>query len=306
MPILTDVTPEAVAAALQQLSGIVVAPEAIDLRFRDWRWVAILPESIVFATDRPEHAARLGRESRLLQLLGPRVPFQVPRIHAFDPDFGLELRGMVPGAQLGGDGRERRFADRPQGERLAEELGRALAQLHQAVSLAEASALGFSTSQPILLPSAILASRLEGRIPDPEVKKTFDALIERYRAVEVDPTDLVLVHGDVWGGNLAVDLQTGALNGLFDFADTGLADRHIDLMYIHSFGAEFTERLFRAYEAKTGAKLSWQRTALYHAISAFSALGDMANKGEDYLLEQRRRWVKEVCGGPVGIMALAG
>jgi hypothetical protein len=30
----------------------------------------------------------------------------------------------------------------------------------------------------------------------------------------------------------------------------------------------------------------------------------MANKGEDYLLEQSRRWVAEVCRGSVARMAL--
>jgi|AraplaMF_Col_mMF_1032025.scaffolds.fasta_scaffold00117_16 hypothetical protein len=300
MPLLSPVTPETVAAALQQHVGMTVAPEAIDLQYRDWRWVAILPDSIVFIADRPEHAARLRRESRLLQLLGSRVDFHLPRIHAFDPGLGLEVRGRVPGDQLGGDGRERRFADLPQGARLADALGTTLAQLHAAVSVAEASALGFSTGQSILPPPEVLASHLEGRIPDPEFRRAFDALMERYRAHAVDPADIVLVHGDIWGGNLAVDLETGALNGLFDFADAALADRHIDLMYIHSFGAAFTERLFASYAERAKCTVSRQRTALYHAIAAFTALADT----EESKLQQRRRWVAEVCTGPIARMAL--
>jgi aminoglycoside phosphotransferase (APT) family kinase protein len=304
MPLLNPVTSETVAAALQQCVGMKVAPEAIDLQYRDWRWVAILPECIVFVADSPAHAARLGRESRLLQLLRPRVHFYLPRIHALDTGFGLAVRGMVSGAQLGGEGRERRFADRPQGARLADELGRALAELHAALSVAELSALGFSTSEAILPRPDVLATRLEGRIPDPKIMKTFDALIESYRGVEADPADIVLVHGDVWGGNLAVDLETGALNGVFDFADAGIADRHLDLMYIHSFGAVFTERLFASYAERSGRTVSPQRTALYHAIAAFAALAETANNAEDHLLEQRRRWVTAVCDGPVARMAL--
>jgi aminoglycoside phosphotransferase (APT) family kinase protein len=166
--------------------------------------------------------------------------------------------------------------------------------------LAEASALGFSASQPILPLPDVLAARLKGRIPDSEIRRTFDLLLERYRAVEVDPADIVLVHGDIWGGNLAVDLDTGALNGLFDFADAGLADRHLDLMYIHSFGAAFTERLFASYAERAKCTVSRQRTALYHAIAAFTALADT----EESKLEQRRRWVAEVCAGPIARMAL--
>jgi len=74
-------------------------------------------------------------------------------------------------------------------------------------------------------------------------------------------------------------------------------------MHIHSFGPDFTEGLFRAYEAVTDIKISWQRAALYHAISAFSAFADTADA--DPLLEQRRRWVAEVCTGPIAQMALA-
>jgi aminoglycoside phosphotransferase len=302
---LNPVTPETIAAALRRHAGIDFPPDAIKLAPRSGRWLATLPDGrLLFITNHAAGAAHLAREGALLQRLASRVSFGLPKVHDLDPDLGLQLRTLVPGAQLSGGGRERDFAELPQGARLAEDLGRALAEIHAAFSATEVRALGFTEADPLLPPADALAARMGDRLSDPHIAGTFATLLERYRAVKPAPVDIALVHGDIWGGNLAVDLETGALNGLFDFADASLADRHLDLMYIHSFGPAFTERLFRTYETTTGLTISRQRTALYHGIAAFSALADMANKGEDYLLERRRRWVAEICRGPVARMAL--
>jgi aminoglycoside phosphotransferase (APT) family kinase protein len=301
--LLNPVTAETVAAALRDHAGLVVAPATIKLERRSWRWFAALPgDLILFIADTAESAARLAREGRVLTQLSGRVSFGLPRLYPIDAALGLQLRSRVPGAQLGGGGRERDFAAQPQGARLAEDLGRALAEIHTAFTAAEVEALGCDSAAPLLPPAEVLGEKIRDRLTDPEIAATFDALLRIYRATVPAPADIVLVHGDIWGGNLAVDLETGALNGLFDFADASRADRHLDLMYIHSFGADFTARLFRSYKAASGTEVSWQRTALYHAIAAFAALAE--TPGEDHLWKQRRHWVGEVCTGPVARMAL--
>jgi len=301
--LLHPITPALISAALHEHAGLTIAPESIKLEHRHGRWFARLKHDLLlFAAETPETAARLSREGNLLRMLAQRVPFAVPRVHDIAP--GLQLRSPVPGSPLAGNGRERDFAEQPQGTRLAAELGKALAHLHGAFTLEEAEGFGFSATEPVLPPADALQ---EGLLRRPEylgIAATADRLLARYGETRPAATDIVLVHGDIWGGNLAVDLETGALNGLFDFADAGLADRHLDLMYIHSFGPAFAERVFRAYEEAGSAPVSRHRTALYHAIAAFAALADMADKGEDYLLQQRRRWVAEVCSGPIAQIAL--
>ena len=130
------------------------------------------------------------------------------------------------------------------------------------------------------------------------------AMIERYAEIRPHEADIVFVHGDLWAGNIAVDLATGTLNGFFDFEDAGLGDRHIDLMYLHSFGDCFAARAFEAYVDKTGRPISRARTALYHAIAALAALANTPETADESLLRQRQRWVSEVCEGPIAKLAL--
>jgi aminoglycoside phosphotransferase (APT) family kinase protein len=215
----------------------------------------------------------------------------------------LQFRSPVVGSQLAGNGRERAFADSPAGERLASELGRTIGELHCAFNLPEMEALGLSAASPTLPPAAALRQKLAGRVA-PDISETCDSLIQRYAETKPNTADIVLVHGDLWGGNIAVDLSTGALNGIFDFEDAGLADRHIDLMYLHSFGDRFVERAFLAYSEKVGLPISKSRTALYHAVAALAALANTAEGTDDQLLQQRQRWVRAVCEGPIAKIAL--
>jgi aminoglycoside phosphotransferase len=306
MPFLNPITPETLSVALRRHAGFDIPASAIKLERRSWRWVTTLPDDrIAFVVDNAAAAEHLAREGRLLSRLASHVSFNLPRIHDTDSDLGLQVRTIVPGAQLSGGGREREFAALPQGKRLADDLGHALAEIHQAFTIEESHSLGFAAAAPLLPPAGTLAGRMEkNRLTDPKIATTFQHLLERYRTTTPAEADITLIHGDIWGGNLAVDLETGALNGLYDFADAGIADRHLDLMYIHSFGKDFAQRLFAAYTGATGHAISRQRTALYHAIAAFAALADAQDTGDDALLAQRRRWVAGVCDGPVARMAL--
>lgn len=257
---------------------------------------------LALVADKPAAAARLAREAKLLRLLGSRVSFGLPSIEHDGP--GLQVRMLVPGAQIGGEGRERAFAALPQATRLAHDLGSALAQLHRALTGEEAKQLG-PANVDTLPTSDILRERLEGRLSDPTTARAFDRLLDRYTAYQPHEDDIVFVHGDLWAGNMAVDPETGALNGLFDLDDSGLADRHVDFMYFHSFGDAFTRRALAVYAAEGGPSARWEQVAIYHAVAAFGALADIRGKGEDHMLQRRRDWVRDVCRGPIG-MALLG
>jgi aminoglycoside phosphotransferase (APT) family kinase protein len=293
-----SVTPETVSAALRSRTGLNISPSKVRLEQRHGRWIVRLPDNgLALVADTPSAAARLAREAKLLRLLGPRVSFGLPSIQYDGP--GLQVRTLVPGAQVGGEGRERDFAAGPQAMRLASDLGNALAQLHGALTRKEAEEFGPANIDTLRTADALRA-RLEGKFSEPITANTFDRLLDLYRAYEPREDDLVLAHGDLWGGNMAVDPDSGALKGLFDLDDAGLADRHVDFMYFHSFGDAFARRALASYAANSGQSASWEQVAIYHAVAAFAALADIRGKGENHLLQRRLDWVRNVCHGPVG------
>jgi aminoglycoside phosphotransferase len=297
-----SVTPESVSAALRSRAGLNIPPSELRLEQRHGRWIVRLSgNGLALVADNPSAAARLAREAKLLRLLGSRVSFGLPSIQYDGP--GLQVRTLVPGAQVGGEGREPGFAARPQAMRLANDLGSALAQLHRALTRKEAEEFGPANIDG--LPTAgALHARLEGKLPDPATANAFNRLLDLYSAYEPREDDIVLAHGDLWGGNMAVDPDTGALKGLFDLDDTGLADRHVDFMYFHSFGDAFTRRALASYAAEGGGSASWEQVAIYHAVAAFAALADIRGKGENHLLQRRLDWVRDVCHGPIGTTLL--
>ena len=101
--------------------------------------------------------ARLAPEAKLLELLRLRVSFGLPRIHYADSN--LQVRIPVRGSQIGGEGCEQAFAATPQATRLADDLGRALAELHHALTKEEAEEIGPAYID-VLPEGAVLRARL--------------------------------------------------------------------------------------------------------------------------------------------------
>jgi aminoglycoside phosphotransferase len=304
MILIDPVTPQTISSALERSAGLAIPPDLITLERRKWRWIAYLPgELIAWIPVDLAGAERLGREGQLLRFLEGRVSFGLPSVRYVDPDLRLQVRRKIPGFQVGGEGAgAREFGALPQGLRLAGDLGRALGELHLAVPPAQAQELGYGSRR--FLPDADeLHGRLASKISDQPIAMMFDRLLDIYKRFEPPSRNLVLIHGDVWGGNFAVNPVSGALNGLFDFDDACVADRHLDFMYAHSFGEKFRKASFAAYASTTGIELSGQRTAMYYALSAFAALSDTRNKSE--VVEDRiKKWVANVCLGPTAELAL--
>lgn len=288
---MTSLTPAAAVRLLRADAGVVVGIEHVRLELRGGRWVTPLPDGrMALFADTSEAAQRLARERALLAVLADRVSFGVPCVEYASADDRLQVRRMVPGTAIGGSGRERAFAARAGGKRLADDLGKAFAELHGALSAGAAATLGIPAQ--LAVPDIDdLRRRLAGRRPDPAIAPALDAVETRYAAItRVDQP--VLTHGDPWAGNFAVDLRSGALNGLFDFEDAALDDRHADLRYVHSFGDDFAERVIDAYARAAGVRLSPARVAGYHLLAAFEALAEAIQAGAPGQVARETRWVR--------------
>jgi aminoglycoside phosphotransferase (APT) family kinase protein len=78
----------------------------------------------------------------------------------------------------------------------------------------------------------------------------------------------VLAHRDVHAHNLAVDQDSGALVGLFDFEEAAVAHRAEDFKYLPSFGPTFTEVAVDAYAGAGGCPPSTEQVGRFHFLAA--------------------------------------
>jgi aminoglycoside phosphotransferase (APT) family kinase protein len=107
-----------------------------------------------------------------------------------------------------------------------------------------------------------------------------DQVIERYEAVPVGVKDRALVHGDVGLHNLAFDLATDTVNGIFDYDSAAWADRHHDFRYL-LFDVDREDMLDSAlevYEPATGRQISRDRVRLYRCTRPSRKSHDHATK----------------------------
>ncbi|WP_281180587.1 phosphotransferase [Devosia elaeis] len=61
---------------------------------------------------------------------------------------------------------------------------------------------------------------------------------------------------------MAFDHAAGRLNGVYDFADSGLGPLHQDFLYSNLISADLTARIITAYERETGRHIDRDRVDL--------------------------------------------
>lgn len=286
------VTEKSVARSLRTEFGVKIAPGRIRLEWRSWRWLAHLPDNrVAYIAETKNAAQRLAREHTVLDLLKVRVSFGIPVVEWAGIGGWLQVRTKIPGIQVGG-GPERQVGRSKIGPRLASDLGHAYAELHQSLTLEECEALGIGIGGT--LPAAIeLEQRLPDRLIEREVADVLEIVLDRYARIEIPKSDLAFCHGDPWGGNFAVDPETGALNGIFDFDEMAIDDRNLDLRYLHSFGKVFKDRAIAAYAQSAERPPSAERISLYHWICALDALAKALLTQDVVLIAKQDRWVRE-------------
>jgi aminoglycoside phosphotransferase (APT) family kinase protein len=113
---------------------------------------------------------------------------------------------------------------------------------------------------------------------DAALQEGIDAVLSAYDAAEPAADDRVLVHGDLGLHNLAVDPETYAVRGVFDWDGAAWADRHHDFRYLifHPVNDALLEAAIAVYEPVVGRTISRARVALYNAACAIGFLADRA------------------------------
>ena len=214
-----------IACKALRAAGLSCSPDEIEIVAREERWAVLLPgERLAWFPASKSASRRLAVERRVLRLLAERCSFRVPRTLLVSK-AGFEFRHMVPGRHDPWGLFERCKRDYGLAQRVGRSLGAILAEQHRAFG--EAEVTGWLPRR-VAWPegSDWIRERLPGVVDDDDLVVIMGRTIERYEAVVVGAGDRVLVHGDLGLHNLALDPETDAVDGIFDYDGVAWADRH--------------------------------------------------------------------------------
>jgi len=235
-----------------------------------WDSVALECDGWIFKFARhPEAEARLRREVALLAFLKPRVTMPLPQmvLHEGPVPFSQHLK--LPGSSL----EKPQYLALDEGRRnaLATRMAQLYAELH-ALPLNRMQSVGAVGVDPWMSPDEIIA-RTEERLPR-GYKGFMKRTVAAYRKLAIAGDELVYGYFDGHGWNMAFDHETGMLNGVFDFADSGFGSRHRDLSYSNWISADLTLRIIDRYEQLTRFKVNRDRVMLYSSALRLAELAE--------------------------------
>jgi hypothetical protein len=250
----SDLTAETACRALRE-AGLSYSAKELQIAGREERWAVSLPDGkIAWFPASDAGSRRLAVERRVLRLLAERCSFRAPVVLVAS-NSGFDLRRMVPGRCDPWGLYQRCQTDTELAQRIGRSIGAILAEQHTNIVEADADEwLPQRAAWPEA--GALIRERLPRVADDKGLVSALEEVIDRYEAVRVDPTDHALIHGDVGLHNLAVDPETDAVNGVFDYDSAAWADRHHDFRYLlfDVSREDMLDAALEVYEPAGGAK----------------------------------------------------
>lgn len=250
----------------------------------DGAWIFKFPR-------RPAAVERLRKEARILALIRPRVPLPVPDLILHETPVLFSQHLKLSGGFL--ETVDYLPLSAAQRDAVAEKMAGLYAVLH-AIPHAEIRATGVTAVDPWPAPETV--AHCASYLPD-DLRPHLAATIEAFSAISLDPSEAVYGYFDGHGWNMAFDKQTGVLNGVYDFADSGFGPRHQDLSYSNWIARDLTLRIIDRYERLTGHSIDRDRVMLYSQMLRFVEFADTAPDAPDLpdRLAALRQWF---AGGP--------
>jgi aminoglycoside phosphotransferase (APT) family kinase protein len=272
------------------------------------KWLVRLPGQRLawFAASR-RGLEQLDVERRVLRLLEARCSFAAPRLLFTSGDGEFDIRTMVVGTvdPLAGCHLVRGGAEHA--VRIGAAIGAILAEQHSNIKVSDVSPwLPRRPSWPER--REWVSERLPLVVDDARAIARAMEVMDLYEHVPVEEADRALVHADVGFHNLAIDPESHAVNGIFDYEGAAWADRHHDFRYL-VFAVERYD-LFEAasstYEAVVGRPIHRDRVLLYNAACAITFLAFRVGIEPDELwcgrtLAQDLQWSNHAIAKVLGI-----
>lgn len=238
-----------------------------------------------------EAADRLRMECGILAFLAGKTSMPIPRMSMLPGPIVGSMHEKLPGEML--ESPEYEKLSEARRDSLAARLARFYADLHQ-IPPDEAKAHGARPIKP-WLPDGEIAERTLPRLPGDILVFAKD-ILARAPHVLGEPDDIVFGFFDGHGWNMAFDHAAGRLNGVYDFADCGLARRHLDLHCSNWISPDLTLRVIYHYESLTGIAIERERVMF---LTALLRLNEHASGDPDQFrtLANLRQWRDYMTGG---------
>jgi aminoglycoside phosphotransferase (APT) family kinase protein len=196
---------------------------------------------------RDEDATGFERELLLLDRLHDRLPAPIPKIIHVSRTAPYAAYRRLNGVHL--DAARFEAAEPRVKDRIAGDLGRFLAVMHQALTPDEITTIG------VPLREAGGSASVEAALPA-EVRAVYRNLSEEFdRRLAAGSGAAVLLHDDFHLGNLVLDADLGRLAGVWDFSCVSVGDPSLDFRYLVGDSAELAARIASAYAARTGREI---------------------------------------------------
>ena len=237
-----------------------------------WASIALEAAGIVFRFPRnAAAAASLRREAGVLAAIRPAATLPVPdlTLHEGPPLFSSHPK--IPGDQL----LTPRYDALPgvARDRLAAGVAGFLAGLH-ALPAGRMTAAGAVHVAKWPDADEILAGA--GPALPAELRAWAEETVAAWREMPADPHGEVFGFFDAHGWNMAFDHETQALNGIYDFGDSGFGELHREFVQPALISPDFARRLADAYEAGTGRPLDRRRIAILTGVLRLAELAGHA------------------------------
>lgn len=248
--------------SLDSLRAIIIDqfPEHAGARFtllsEGWDSVAVdIDGRLIFKFPRHERGeAALRREAAILGLVGATVTLPVPKLALFDTPRTFSRHEKLPGEHLLPAHYD--ALDEAARQKLGEALGQFYAELHT-IEPARAVAAGLQPADVWLDADDIL--RLAMPVLPEALKPFTENAMAAWRDLEPDPYGDIYGYFDGHGWNMAFDHANHRLNGIYDFADSGIGPLHREFVYSSLVSPDLMPRIVASYERHSKRVLDRRR-----------------------------------------------
>jgi hypothetical protein len=268
-----------------------LAPSSFVLEATGWDSVAIdVDDRLIFKFPRhPEAQTALLREASLLAAIRPHLSLVVPNLRIIPGTPLFSMHEKLPGKHLVSADYD--LLPEVVREQLASKLGRFYAELHR-LSITQMQNAGAMPIKPWQVPEAIRLQALP-LLPS-DLRIIAAQAITAFEALPPDPYGTTYGFFDGHDWNMAFDEVQQQLNGVYDFADSGIGSLHQEFIYSNFISPDLTERIITCYEAITMRQIDRQRVILLTGVHRLSELTELIDYREELpmLIENINKWAK--------------